>query len=605
MRIVTYSFDSKERQELIDKPEKFSDDWPVVYLIYNTGKAGEDASGDTYEMYVGETCSFVTRFSQHLSNPVRRSLKQISVIVDEEFNKSATLDIEQSLIQLIGADGLFQLQNQNAGQSVKHDYYQREMYINKLPSIWKELQRMHLASQELERIRNSDLFKYSPYISLTQEQSEISTEVLSEMMRVLMLDECGSSVIHGSAGTGKTIMAINMIFTICSVLKMPKDMSRDIEGFTDEQLVFHDLYDYLHSKGKMTVGFVVPMESLRKTMKKVFGKTKQGLSADLVIGPSDVVNQYVETGKPFDILFVDESHRLKQRKSLSNYGTFDLACRNLGMDPEDATQLDWIVKCSRYRILFYDPKQTIKGSDITPEQFDKAIWVNRRDHFLKTQLRCEGGDEYLSYIERIFNCRQANMESVENYDFRMFDDVDEMVQSIRTLNSEHGLCRVVAGYSWPWRTKKLSLRYDELVQKGIYDIEIDGHKYIWNMDNVEWIMRESSINEIGCIHTTQGYDLNYVGVIFGEEIDYNYATNRVEVDLGKFYDRNVKAGSSPDEVKQYIINAYKVMMTRGIKGCYVYVCNPGLRKYLKQFIPQESDIIASTDVAGATGISDQ
>ena len=97
-------------------------------------------------------------------------------------------------------------------------------------------------------------------------------------------------------------------------------------------------------------------------------------------------------------------------------------------------------------------------------------------------------------------------------------------------------------------------------------------------------MRDDAIDTIGCIHTTQGYDLNYVGVIFGKEIDYNPLSNTIEVDLTKFYDTNVKRSTPPDVVKQYIINTYTTMMTRGIKGCYVYACNKNMQNYLKRFI---------------------
>ena len=108
------------------------------------------------------------------------------------------------------------------------------------------------------------------------------------------------------------------------------------------------------------------------------------------------------------------------------------------------------------------------------------------------------------------------------------------------------------------------------------------------MSNEEWILRENSINEIGCIHTTQGYDLNYVGVIFGYEIDYDERTRSITIDRDLFFDKNVKNGTDDVTLKEYIINAYKVMMMRGIKGCYVYACNPGLAKYLRQFTRRES-----------------
>ena len=158
-----------------------------------------------------------------------------------------------------------------------------------------------------------------------------------------------------------------------------------------------------------------------------------------------------------------------------------------------------------------------------------------------------------------------------------------MIQAIKSKNKEVGLSRIVAGYSWKWKSKRHH-SVEEIKRLNLEDITIEGHKYIWNMDNIEWILRPNSIDEIGCIHTTQGYDLNYVGVIFGEEIDYDKETNQIIIDPSKHFDSNVQRGVTPEELKDYLINSYKVMMSRGIKGCYVYACNTTLKEYLSNLI---------------------
>ena len=180
---------------------------------------------------------------------------------------------------------------------------------------------------------------------------------------------------------------------------------------------------------------------------------------------------------------------------------------------------------------------------------------------------------------------------MDNYDFKMFDDVDTMVKTIQALDKKYGLCRNAAGYSWEWISKITDEKkaqgirtYQDILDNHLEDITIGSYKYVWNMTNEEFILSDNAINEIGCIHTLQGYDLNYIGIIFGEEIDYNPETNEIEVDLDKFYDTYVKQGESYETVKKYIINSYKVIMERGIKGCYVYACNKNMRDYLKKYI---------------------
>lgn len=244
-----------------------------------------------------------------------------------------------------------------------------------------------------------------------------------------------------------------------------------------------------------------------------------------------------------------------------------------------------IQKKSRYSVVVYDENQTIKASDLTPEQFTNAMELHANFHrvTLESQMRCAGGREYVEYLDNVFGGSQNVKLQVNDYDFKMWDDPNAMIKDIREKDKEFSLCRTVAGYAWKWKSKECKT-ITEAIKKKLEDIELNGEKYVWNMDNQEWILRDGAVNEIGCVHTTQGYDLNYVAVIFGHEIDYDPVSKSIVVDRDKFYDKKVKAGIDDKVLKQYIINSYKVMMTRGIKGCYVYACNKSLQDYLKQFI---------------------
>lgn len=566
--INSYSF-NLDGKVLVSK-EKLGKDWPVVYLIHNND-----------ELYVGETQNISGRFDQHLQNSSRQKLNTINIIFDNEFNKSAILDIEQSLIQLFGADKKFKLQNLNGGQSEKHNYYQREKYLNKIDKIWNELSRLGMTNNSLQEIKNSDLFKYSPYNTLTSEQNEVCKLIIYDIINKLTNDIDGTAVIQGGAGTGKTIVLINIIFKIINSTKMQIDFSDEETSLTENSQMLHDLRKFILEYGKeLKIGYVVPMTSIRKTLKTVFKETKNGLRANMVIGPFDVFKD------EYDILFVDEAHRLAQYKNIGFRHDFKKNALLMGKDPNDITQLDMIVSRSKYRVLIYDKNQTVKGSDITFEQFNNSL-VNSSisSFYLTTQMRCIGGIIYTDYIDNIFNCSQESKLEVENYDFKLFNDVDKMINSIKQLDKKYGLCRNAAGYSWEWISKKIK-GYNNVIKQGKEDIKIKNYKYVWNMTNKEFILSENAINEIGCIHTLQGYDLNYVGVILGEEIDYDPSTNRIIIDLNKFYDKYVKQDCSNEEVERYIINAYKVILSRGIKGCYVYACNKNMQEYLSKYIDE-------------------
>jgi DUF2075 family protein len=164
----------------------------------------------------------------------------------------------------------------------------------------------------------------------------------------------------------------------------------------------------------------------------------------------------------------------------------------------------------------------------------------------------------------------------KNYDVLLFDNFKEFVTELRSKNEQHQLSRFVAGYGWKWISKN---------DKSKYDIVIDGLKFQWNHDNIEFILKDGNAEQIGCIHTTQGYDLNYVGLIFGPEIILNPDTNQIEILKENYYDTNGQNTITDINVlKQYIINIYKTIMLRGILGSYIYVSDENLRNYFKKHI---------------------
>lgn len=570
-QIKTFKFNGRGLEEV--KSHHHGADWPVVYLIANNSS-----------IYVGETSNVANRMSQHLANPERKALKEMHILFDDEFNKSAILDIENSLIQLLNADNKFTLQNRNGGQSQKHNYYQREKYQDKLPQIWSQLQKMKLASKDYDDIINSDLFKFSPYNTLNEEQAVACYTILDDIIDKLDSGIKSASVIHGSVGTGKTVVLINILHRLVNSTRVEMDNTDVDEELSPYLRIRSKIADYVTRYGDLKVGIVFPMVSIRETLKAVFRQTKNGLTASMVIGPTEVADN------DFDVLLVDEAHRLPHYSNIGWRGSYKKATEKIfgdGIDPNEYTTLDWILQKSKYTVLVYDSTQSVKGSDITPDEYIKAFnrenrFVSIRNDYLKTQMRCRGGSEYIEYLSGIFNCN-VEPDVVENYDFRLYDDVDLMINKIKSMNDKFGLCRNVAGYSWEWKSKgQKSLA--AVRSKGLEDIEIQGHKYIWNMSNKEFTLRPQAIDEIGCIHTIQGYDLNYVGVIFGREIDYDPCTNSIVINPELFFDKNVALGATPSQLKDYIINSYKVMMSRGIKGCFAFAFNENLKAYLKKFI---------------------
>ena len=549
--------------------------WPVVYLINNKDK-----------IYIGETSNIKSRMAQHLSNSDRKFLDMINIIFDKKFNKSAILDIEQSLIRMFYADSRFDsdkgILNKNSGQSAKHNYYQREMYLNKLENIWKELQNKKLVNKSYNSIINSDIYKYSPFTSLTNEQEDIMCKIINNILDCLEgKNTNNTSIITGLAGTGKTIRAINLIYNIVNADFSNIDTYKEgeeIEITSEYDRTIHRLRKYILCNGKIKIGFVVPMTSLRTTLKEVFKGINKKMLKNIVIAPGDVIKN------DYDVIICDEAHRLAQYKNIPNMGDFKKKCRTLGIDENTSTQLDWINMNSKYKVLFYDGNQTVKGSDIAKEKMDKLIRENSdKCYSLTTQLRCKSGELFLESIDKLFKCTlKSRMESSKDFEIKLFKNPNDMIKKIKELNKKMGLCRTVAGYDWKWETQGKT--YKEIEEEGLYDFDFDGKKYIWNHTREGWILSSNAVNEIGCIHTVQGYDLNYVGVIIGPDISYNKEKNKIEVHIDELKDKNVKRGTDETIVKNYIINTYKVLMERGIKGCYVYACDKNMQEYLSKYI---------------------
>lgn len=556
--IQRYNFDSTVFTEF-QNSHYVKDLWPIVYIL---------SDGSINEAYVGETTDTYARMSTHLKNNTKSKLSAVHLITSDKFNKSATLDIESNLIKYISGDGQYKLINGNIGLA-NHNYYQKkEVYWDMFKSIWDKLRAEGITTHSIEFIDNSDLFKYSPYKTLSIDQRNS----LLSIINCLLNDSYKNIIVNGGAGTGKTILAVFLFKLLNST-----NEDFNFKEFGESEIEFVEKITALKQKyPNPKMALVIPMSSFRNTLKKIF-KNIKGLNATMVIGPAEIVKD------EYDIVIVDESHRLRRRVNLGSYfHAFDVVCEKLNLAKTKCSELDWVIKQSKNAILFYDENQSIKPSDAKKEDFVKLKSDGRtKVEYLKSQFRVKGGNDYVDYISNLLSCNfnsAQNKFSSKEYEFLLFESVDEMVREIKLRDSENGLSRLIAGYSWPWISKK---------DKSLYDIKIEATSLQWNGVAIDWINSENSIDEVGCIHTTQGYDLNYSGVIFGNEITYDKLKDEIVILKENYFDKNGKQSiENPKDLKDFIINIYKTIMLRGIKGTYVYVCDENLREYFAQHIPK-------------------
>jgi uncharacterized protein len=552
--------------------------WPVVYVL-------DGPSSGANLVYVGETVNASNRMLQHLDSPAKQRLTSARIVVDPTFNKSVCLDLESYLIQMFAGDGSCEVLNLNAGVS-NADYYDRARYREAFRDIFDRLRGEGLFSRSYSEIVNGDLFKLSPFKALSPEQAAVVESVVEGYFDDLDRGDRGSTVIEGAPGTGKTVVGIYLLKLISDIGRgLPID-ERDVES------PFVELFieDNRRRVDLSRIALVIPQQSLRKSVKKVFANTP-GLDPAMVLGPFDVGKSEIE----FDLVVVDEAHRLNQRANQSsgvrNRDFVRINERLFGADDLSKTQLDWIVAKSRHQVLLLDGGQSVRPADL-PKALLSAVVDRARArssyHRLVSQMRVRSDFDYIGYVRSTLEADDltpapapATPEQLGQYDLRLFDDLLTMVQEIRARDEEHGLARLVAGYAWEWRSKG---------DRAAYDIEIDGLSLRWNTQETDWIASPGSLEEVGSIHTVQGYDLNYAGVIIGPDLVWDEQAERVRVDRSSYFDRKGQENNralglvyTDEDLLVFVRNIYLVLLTRGIRGTYVYVSDPLLRERLRPF----------------------
>lgn len=570
--ITRLDFDSATVHGMGGLHERFSD-WPVVYTIDN-GRL----------IYVGESQHVNKRMQQHLKSPKKNKLREIRVVVDETFNRSACHDLESTLIRWLSGDKKFKVLNDNTGIT-NASYYRRDDYQRTFRTIFDALRADGLFKGSIAEIENSDLFKLSPYKALNTGQNAAIGNIMKGLVEDLAEDEKSFSIVQGDPGTGKTIVGIYL-------LKLLRDIA-EFQGLEDEEpdavLSEYFLPDTRTLFQGLRIGLVIPQGSLRSSIAKVFKKTPALQNVELLSAFT-----VGSDSRGWDILVVDEAHRLTQYAAQSSgplNGRYKEITTKLFGAPLDMTknQLDWIRAKAKHTILLLDTEQAVRPADIEPEAFTRAITEARgetRLYRLHSQMRVAGGNDYIRFVREVLSDTPPDtIPDFGDYDFRVYSDLRQMRIDLRAREQEAGLARLVAGYAWDWKSK---------TDRDAFDITIGDVSMRWNGTKSDWINSPSAVDEVGSIHTVQGYDLNYTGVIIGGDLRRDTLTGDLHADRqgyrdpGGKKDNNLRERKTTDQdLLRYIRNVYAVLMTRGIRGTYVYATDPNVLGALAKMAPPQ------------------
>jgi len=386
------------------------------------------------------------------------------------------------------------------------------------------------------------------------DDQKVVYETALEMARLASSGKKQVLIVEGGPGTGKSVIAINLLVEL--------------------------------TKQNLVTQYVSKNSAPRAVYSaKLSGRMKKTVINNLFVGSGNFTES---ESNMFDSLIVDEAHRLNLKSGLYS---------NLVEN-----QIVEIINAAKFSIFFVDDRQKIHIKDIgSKKEIEKCADKAKADVRvlkLSSQFRCNGSDGYLAWLDNTLQIKEtANINlNQDDYDFQVFNDPNELFFEIAKKNTINNKSRVVAGYCWDWKSKKDS-KLDDII------IEEFNFKKKWNLsdDGSKWIIAENSINEIGCIHTCQGLELDYVGVIIGN--DLRYEDNRIISDVlqRSSNDKSIRGfkkllkedkTKALQESSELIKNTYRTLMTRGMKGCYVYFCDPNLASHFsRQLTPSQKLLI--------------
>lgn len=546
-----------------EKAEKLIFNYPTVYIINHKNKQG-------VSVYIGETSDINRRTMEHLQSDSKErddwmTMKEAQdakmlVIGHEMFNKSLTLDIENRIMLYMSSiDNVTTVYNRRTND--QREYYTSHLLDDLFSKVWRKLRQKNKDLFPLEQIvKDSALFKASPFHKLTKEQLDAKNTIILKIMSALTRNLDSQLIfVDGEAGTGKTVLLSSLFYDL---FQMKEDEEPVFKSTNNYLLVNHDeqllVYDQI--------------------MKKL-GITKK--NKDAIMKPTSFINKLKSAKEKADIVLIDEGHLLLTQGKQSYTGK---------------NHLDDIMKLAKIVILIFDKNQIL-----TTEQYwedhkllryqDEARY--RHNYIqLKSQIRINSNEETIKWIRDVVDNKVIRAIPADNkYDLRIMKTPEELDLSIREKanDTNFGLSRLLATYDWPYHNKNLN-------NGKTWNVEINGWSKPWNLLNHEpkstkkrnkglaWAEQSQTIDQVGSTFTIQGFDLNYAGVIIGPSVIYR--DGKIQFDPDASYNkkatrnRTLETGDKQSFAETFLNNELNVLLTRGVNGLYIYAVDDELREAL-------------------------
>jgi DUF2075 family protein len=382
---------------------------------------------------------------------------------------------------------------------------------------------------------------------LLDEQKTVYETIIRKAMEVQISGK-KVLIVKGGPGTGKSVISINALARLTA--------------------------------SRLNVKYVTANAAPRDVFK---AKLKNLVKGDVVRHLFSGSGSFTESDPDStDVLIVDEAHRLRMKS-----GMF----KNMG-----ESQTQEIIDSAKLSVFFIDEAQKVTWSDVGEisriKMHAAELGAEVEIMELVSQFRCNGSDDYMAWLDGTLGVQENidNYFTKQSFDFQIFDSPTALHDAIRGKNMANNKSRVVAGYCWNWASKNDPKAFDIVFSEY-------GYKAKWNLTEYgnEWIFNPKSVEEVGCIHTCQGLEVDYVGVIVGEDLiveDGELITDpsaRAKSDkslAGYIKERKENPAEADIKADELIRNTYRTLMTRGMKGCYVYFTNDETRRYFEERMPK-------------------
>lgn len=638
--------------ELTDYDRLLLKYFPTVYII--RAKQGGKRSTE-YLLYVGETNSIVRRTNEHyydveiyrtqdnkekwnyLNDP--KSHARMLVIGQNHFNKSLTLDLENTFMSYVLASGVGEIELVNSRENPQGDYYTKDELDEITSRAWEML---HEYQPEIfpteQSIRDSAIFKASPFHRLSDEQLAAESLILDVILSTLSTvnaesDSCSLIVVEGAAGTGKTVLLSHLFLTLQNRFS---EMAAAEEKETGEKVRQYNANLLINHDEQLTV---------YNTIMKRLGL--QSRDEELVMKPVKFINRHSEPGhgkgldrqnyptNPVDVALIDEAHLLATEGYQAYAGSKNM--------------LEDIMKRAHVVVAVYDPDQVLrKSQELSPDDMTALFPSNRfsigsqvgerrtfkpdyprwnvRNIRLRHQLRIDASEEVIAWIDSFSSGkglgpipRDTPRKGHIPYEIKVFDSPSELYQAIEdhaiTFDDQGhladdcsmGISRVLATYDWGYSRKRKPVdgRWEvRICREETGWVALDNEKSVteygpdlgekdyfhlpWNYEgdkeagertrDMSWAEQPHTLGECGSIYTIQGFDLNYAGVILGPSVKWRNG----EIVFDENASHNYQAIDGSNNPKANIQHELNVLLKRGVHGLYLFAVDSELQQHLKQ-----------------------